>query len=52
MVFTVQAYVVIEGVTYVSELTKSYSVREMVEEYYANPETTELVASLYNLITK
>lgn len=52
IVFTVQAYVVYDGVTYVSDLTKSYSVREMVEEYYANPETTELVASLYNLITK
>lgn len=52
VVFTVQAYVVIEGVTYVSELTKSYSVREMVEEYYANPETTDLVASLYELIQK
>lgn len=52
VVFTVQAYVVIEGVTYVSELTKSYSVREMVEEYYANPETTDLVASLYNLINE
>ena len=50
VVFTVQAYIVIECVTYFSENTKSFSVREMVEAYYNNPETTDKVASLYDLI--
>lgn len=50
VVFTVQAYIVIEGVTYVSENTKSFSVREMVEAYYNDPETTDKVASLYELL--
>lgn len=50
VVFTVQAYIVIEGVTYVSENTKSFSVREMVEAYYKDPETTDKVASLYELL--
>lgn len=52
VVFTVQAYVVIDDVTYVSESTKSFSVRQMVEAYYADAATTDLVASLYNLITE
>lgn len=52
VVFTVQAYVVIDGVTYVSNLTKSYSVREMVKAYYDDAATTDLVAPLYNLITE
>lgn len=52
VVFTVQAYVVIGDVTYVSESTKSFSVRQMVEAYYADAATTDLVASLYNLITE
>ena len=50
VVFTVQAYAVIDGVTYYSEETKSYSIREMVEAYYNNPETTDKVASLYELL--
>lgn len=50
VVFTVQAFVVIDGVTYVSELTKSYSVRKMIETYYNDPATQENVASLYDLI--
>lgn len=50
VVFTVQAFIVIDGVTYVSELTKSFSVREMVETYYNDPATQEKVASLYALI--
>ena len=50
VVFTVQAFIVIEGVTYVSEQTKSFYVREMVEAYYNNPETTDKVASLYDLL--
>ena len=50
VVFTVQAYVVVEGITYTSELTKSFSIAQLVEVYYNNTETSEKVASLYELI--
>ena len=50
VVFTVQAYVVVEGITYTSELTKSFSIAQLVEVYYNNAETSEKVASLYELI--
>lgn len=48
--FTVCAYVVIDGVTYISENTKTYSIASMVTEYYEVEGISE-VADLYNRIT-
>ena len=50
VVFTVQAYIVVDGVTYTSKLTKSYSIAQMVEAYYNNAETSDKVVTLYELI--
>ena len=47
--FTVQAYIVVDGVRYDSEKVKTYSVADMVKEYY---ETENIVAveHLYNYL--
>lgn len=50
--FTVCAYVVVDGVTYTSTSTKTYSVESMVNEYYAADATKDLVADLYNRISQ
>lgn len=50
VVFTVQAYIVVDGVTYTSKLTKSFSIAQMVEAYYNNAETSDKVVTLYELI--
>jgi len=47
--FTVRAFVVVGENTYVSELTKTYSVASMVEEYYEVENITE-VEHLYNIL--
>lgn len=49
--FTVCAYVVVDGVTYTSTNTKTYSIESMVTEYFGNESTKALVADLYNRIT-
>lgn len=46
MKFSVQAYVISEGITYYSDVVKTYSVVDMVEAYYANDDTR--VENLYN----
>lgn len=46
MKFSVQAYVISEGITYYSDVVKTYSVVDMVEAYYTNGDTR--VESLYN----
>ena len=48
--FTVQAYVVVDGVTYVSTLSKTYSVASMVAEYYN--QDAEAVEHLYNYLVE
>lgn len=48
--FTVQAFAVVNGVTYVSEFTKTYSIASMVEEYYKSGITE--VEGLYNLLVE
>lgn len=48
--FTVQAYVVVDGITYVSTQTKTYSVKTIVKEYYNKAETQAQVAHLYNIL--
>ncbi len=48
--FTVQAFAVINGVTYVSESTKTYSIADMVIEYYESGISE--VSGLYDLITE
>ena len=50
--FTVCAYVVVDGVTYTSTSTKTYSVESMVNEYYAADATKDLVADLYYRISQ
>lgn len=49
-VFTVAAYIVVDGTTYVSTATKPHSVATMVAEYYANEETKAAVEHLYNYL--
>lgn len=50
--FTVQAYVIADGETYYSELSKTYSVAGLIKEYYTNEnssdETKEKVKQLYD----
>lgn len=46
--FTVQAYVIADGETYYSELSKTYSVAGLIKEYYTNEKTKEKVEQLYN----
>ena len=48
--FTVQAYVVVEGIIIDSDTVKTMSLRNLIETYYAMPSVTEQVAPLYNLI--
>lgn len=48
--FTVTAYVVVDGVTYVSESSKTYSVVSIVEEYMSQNVTE--VEPLYNLLVE
>ena len=52
--FTVTAYVVVDGVTYESESSKTYSVAGLVSEYYNGSDETikNAVASLYDLYDK
>ncbi len=52
--FTVTAYVVVDGVTYESESSKTYSVAGLVSEYYNGTDETikNAVASLYDLYDK
>lgn len=52
--FTVTAYVVVDGVTYESESSKTYSVAGLVSEYYNGSDETikNTVASLYDLYDK
>ncbi len=45
--FTVKAFVVIDGGIVSSTSEKTYSVKDMVDAYYANSETKELVAGAY-----
>lgn len=49
-VFTVAAYIVVDGTTYVSTATKPHSVATMVAEYYADEETKAAVEHLYNYL--
>lgn len=58
-VFTVQAYVEVDGVKYVSDSVKEYSVASMIKTYYENPENKqelegldEKVAPLYHLLVE
>ena len=44
--FSVQAYVISEGITYYSDIVKTYSVADMVEAYYNQGNTR--VTGLYN----
>ena len=48
--FTVEAYIVVDGATYYSTSSTTYSVIDLVVEYYNNAETKEVVASLYDLL--
>lgn len=50
--FTVCAYAIKDGITYVSTNTKTYSIAGMVEEYYTNTELgyKDDVAHLYNYL--
>lgn len=45
--FTIQAYMVVDGTTYLSTATKTYSVKTMVFEYHEDANTTSKVAGLY-----
>ncbi len=47
--FTVQAYVIVNGITYKSESVKTYSVVDMVKAYYEEEEIEE-IADLYNYL--
>lgn len=46
-VFTVKAYMVVNGMTYYSEVVKSYSVAEMVAEYYAQEKPVDGVYYIF-----
>lgn len=48
--FTVCAYVVIDGVTYYSETTKTHSIASMVEKYHGTTEYTSDVQGLYDIL--
>lgn len=48
--FTVQAYVVVEGIIIDSDSVKTMSLRDLIETYYEMPSVTEQIAPLYNLI--
>lgn len=51
VVFTVKAYMVVDGVTYYSNVVKTYSVVDMVAAYYADDSTKDAVSGLYELYT-
>lgn len=48
-VFTVKAYMVVNGMTYYSEVVKSYSVADMIAEYYAQEKP---VTGVYNIFAE
>ena len=52
--FTVAAYVVVDGIEYVSEATKTYSVVDLVVAYYngSNADVKAAVAPLYELFVE
>ncbi len=50
--FTVCAYAKVDGVTVESTSTKTYSVKTLVNYYYSQNNTKDLVESLYNVLNQ
>ena len=49
--FTVRAYVVVDGIEVYSEMTKSYSVLDLVKHYYAMDNYADVVTPLVEVLT-